>query len=122
MEMATGSKMQIFMTMFMFWMMGNGMSIFTIFFIFQSLFSAVTALLKTGKGKNWLKIVFEPYESMVSSTTRYKVIYCAINLVLVGIVAYKLSSMGLLPVAAADYVDLVPTYESIDVLAKAWCV
>jgi hypothetical protein len=30
--------------------------------------------------------------------------------------------MGLLPVAAADYVDLVPTYESIDVLAKAWCV
>jgi hypothetical protein len=52
MEMATGSKMQIFMTMFMFWMMGNGMSIFTIFFIFQSLFSAVTALLKTGKGKN----------------------------------------------------------------------
>jgi hypothetical protein len=51
MELATSSKMQIFMTMFMFWMMGNGMSIFTIFFIFQSLFSAVTALLKTGKGK-----------------------------------------------------------------------
>ena len=120
MELATSSKMQIFMTMFMFWMMGNGMSIFTIFFIFQSLFSAVTALLKTGKGKNLIKsIVFEAYESMVSSTTRYKVIYCAINLVLVGIVAYKLSSMGLLPVAAADYVDLVPTYESIDVLAKA---
>jgi hypothetical protein len=27
--------------------------------------------------------------------------------------------MGLLPVSAADYVDLVPTYESIDVLARA---
>jgi hypothetical protein len=40
-------------------------------------------------------------------------------LVLVGIVAYKLSTMGLLPVSAADYVDLVPLYESIDVLAKA---
>jgi hypothetical protein len=34
------------------------MSIFTIFFIFQSLFSAVTALLKTGKGKNWLNNSF----------------------------------------------------------------
>jgi len=40
-------------------------------------------------------------------------------MVLVGIVAYKLSSMGLLPVSAADYVDLVPTYEPIDVLARA---
>jgi hypothetical protein len=56
---------------------------------------------------------------MVASTFKYKVIYCAINLILCGIVAYKLSSMGLLPVSAADYVDLVPTYESIDVLARA---
>jgi preprotein translocase subunit SecY len=97
--------------MFMFWMIGNGISIFTIFFIFQSLFSSVTALLKTSKGTIYdNNKVFEPFESMVSSTFKYKVIYCAINLVLLGIVAYKLSSMGLLPVSAADYVDLVPTY------------
>ncbi len=64
-------------------------------------------------------VVFEPYESLVASTFKYKVIYSAINLVLVGIVAYKLSTMGLLPVSAADYVDLVPTYEPIDVLARA---
>jgi len=56
---------------------------------------------------------------MVSSTFKYKVIYCGINLILVGIVAYKLSSMGLLPVSAADYVDLVPKYEPIDVLSRA---
>ncbi len=111
--------MQIFMTLFMFWMIGNGISIFTIFFIFQSLFSSVTALLKTSKGTLYFNIVFEPYETMVSSTFKYKVIYCGINLVLMGIVAYKLSSMGLLPVSAADYVDLVPTYEPIDVLARA---
>lgn len=30
--------------------------------------------------------------------------------------------MGLLPVSAADYVDLVPKYEPIDVLSRArWC-
>lgn len=56
---------------------------------------------------------------MVSSTFKYKVIYCGINLILVGIVAYKLSSMGLLPVSAADYVDLVPKYEPIDVISRA---
>lgn len=54
--MATSSKAQIFMTMVMFWMIGNGISIYTIFFIFQSLFSAVTALLRTSKGKNEYKI------------------------------------------------------------------
>lgn len=66
-----------------------------------------------------IKLVFEPFETMVSSTFKYKVIYCGINLILVGIVAYKLSSMGLLPVSAADYVDLVPKYEPIDVLSRA---
>jgi hypothetical protein len=54
---------------------------------------------------------------MVSSTFKYKVIYAAINFVQLGLVAYKLSAMGLLPVSAPDYVDLVPLYESIDVLA-----
>jgi hypothetical protein len=47
---------------------------------------------------------------MVSSTFKYKVIYIGINLVQLGLVAYKLSAMGLLPVSAADYVDLVPLY------------
>lgn len=49
MDLATAGKMQIFLTMFMFWMIGNGVSIFTIFFIFQSLFSSITAILKTNK-------------------------------------------------------------------------
>ena len=50
MELATASKGQILMTLFMFWMIGNGVSIYTIFFIVQSLFTCVTAMLKTGKG------------------------------------------------------------------------
>ncbi len=43
----------------------------------------------------------------------------AINLVQLGIVAYKLSAMGLLPVSASDYIDLVPTYQPIDVISLA---
>ena len=52
MDLATAGKNQIFMTLFMFWMVGNNVSIFTLFFIFQSLFSAITALLKANKGRN----------------------------------------------------------------------
>lgn len=44
--------------------------------------------------------------------------YIGIQLILLGMVAYKLSSMGLLPVAAADYVDLVPIIETVDVIVK----
>lgn len=43
----------------------------------------------------------------------------AINFVQLAIVAYKLSAMGLLPVSATDYIDLVPMYEPIDVVALA---
>ena len=42
---------------------------------------------------------------------KYKVMYLGIYLILLGIVAYKLSAMGLLPVSAADYVDMVPPFE-----------
>ena len=63
MDLATSGKMQIFLTLFMFWMIGNGVSIFTIFFIFQSLFSSITAILKANKSTsfNYPKIVFEQY-------------------------------------------------------------
>lgn len=59
------------------------------------------------------------YDGMVGSLFKYKVIYAAINLIQLGIVAYKLSAMGLLPVSAPDYVDLVPIYDSINVLAES---
>jgi len=40
--------------------------------------------------------------------------YLGIYSILLAIVIYKLSAMGLLPVSAADYVDLVPAYEVIN--------
>ena len=42
---------------------------------------------------------------------KYKFMYLGIQLVLLGIVVYKLSAMGLLPVSAADYVDMVPPFK-----------
>jgi uncharacterized membrane protein len=57
--------------------------------------------------------VFEPYEGMLPSLAKYKFMYIGINSILLGAVLYKMSAMGMLPVLAADYVDLVPTFEVI---------
>ena len=48
---------------------------------------------------------------MLPSLTKYKFMYLGIQVILLGIVFYKLTVMGLLPVSAADYVDMVPPFE-----------
>jgi hypothetical protein len=48
---------------------------------------------------------------MVPSLMKYKLMYFGIQLILLGIVVYKLSVMGLLPVSAADYVDLIEPFD-----------
>ena len=52
-----------------------------------------------------------PYEGMLPSLLKYKLMYVAINLVLLGLVLYKMAAMGMLPVLAADYADLMPPFE-----------
>ena len=50
-EVSTGSKSQILMTIFMFWMFGNNISIFILFPIIQTLTTAVGGMLNMQKGK-----------------------------------------------------------------------
>lgn len=52
MEMATAPKMQLFMTfMIVYFMIGNTVSIYSIFAVVQSIVSSVGSILKTNKGK-----------------------------------------------------------------------
>lgn len=48
---------------------------------------------------------------MLPSLVKYKFLYSGIHLILLGLVLYKMSAMGMLPVLAADYVDLFPTFD-----------
>lgn len=50
MEIATANKGQIFMNMFMMWMIGNSIHIVTLFLIFRGLSSAFSAILDVNKG------------------------------------------------------------------------
>ena len=95
----------------MFWMFGNNISIFILFPIIQTLSTAIGGILNMQKGKILNNIVFESYEGMNINLGKYKMIYLAIQVLLLGIVIYKLSAMGLLPISAADYVDLIPPFE-----------
>ena len=101
MEIATAGKMQIIMTMFMLWMFGSTITIYLLMFIGQGFYSSISYLLAVGK-------VFQPFENMRIGLTFYKLIYLAIGLLQLGIVGYKVYSVGLFPNYASDWIDLVP--------------
>ena len=48
---------------------------------------------------------------MLPSLGKYKFMYIGINSVLLCIVIWKMAAMGMLPVLAADYVDLMPPFD-----------
>jgi hypothetical protein len=50
MDIASANKMQIVMSLFMMWMLGNAINIFLIFLVFKGFSSALTAILDVNKG------------------------------------------------------------------------
>ena len=89
------------MMLFMMYMIGNDLTIFTILFLFNFLSAPVKGLLNIGN-------VYLPYENKGISLIYYKFIYLAIQSVMMVIAGYKLSKMGLLPTSAGDWLDIIP--------------
>lgn len=98
---ATAPVSGIFMNVFFFWMMGNSVHIFTLIFMFSIMYNTLKSIGNTNE-------VFKKYESLKDAVFFYKLIYMAVNGVVLCIGLYKLYGMGLLPLHPADYVDLVP--------------
>jgi Protein of unknown function (DUF1077) len=98
---ATSPMSSIFMNVFMFWMMGSSVHIFTLVFMFSILYNSVKTMSTADE-------VFKKYETIKDAVTFYKLIYIALNGVVLAFGLYKLYGMGLLPLHAADYVALVP--------------
>jgi hypothetical protein len=103
MEVATAGKMQILMSIVFMWMMGSSISIYLLMFLGQGLYTCFSYLMGLGKA-------FAPFENMPVSLAFYKLIYVAIGLGQLGVVLYKAMSVGLLPIYASDWVDLVPPH------------
>ena len=51
---------------------------------------------------------FKQFEGYKIPLLPYKLMYAAIQSVILGIGGYRLYTMGLLPLSPADYVDLIP--------------
>lgn len=93
------------MTLFMLWMVGNDISLFSIMFVGMAVTTPITTLLGTAK-------VFEQFDESVredpslrSTVTQSKLMYalCCVAALVVGLV--KISWMGLLPVSVSDWMD-----------------
>lgn len=109
--MATSPKMQLFMTcILMFFLIGNTISIYSILAVGQSLINSISCIFKTNKGTLPLISVFEPFENLSKSLTKYKLIYGVINFAALGVTMYKLSKMGLLSFSSSAYIDMIPPY------------
>ena len=92
----------VFMYMFVFWMMGSNLNIFTIFFFFNAFMTPIKSILNIETTFNSLK------NEHFSDFLFYKLIYLVINLGVLGFVLYKLYGIGLVPLNPSDYLDILP--------------
>jgi hypothetical protein len=75
------------MNLFMAYMTGSGVQIFSIMFTGYMLYGPMTTLLATNK-------TFEPYEHPGESLLMAKLVYIALNLAILGIGVWKAYGMG----------------------------
>jgi hypothetical protein len=92
---------QIFMQLFMMWMMGSSLHIFSIFMIYQMMSGPISSMMTVNQK-------FARFSTLGNELAFYKLIYIGINLGVLGMGLYKLNTMGLLPLNPSDYVELIP--------------
>ena len=87
------------MFLFMYWMTGSHLSIYTIMFTVQFAMSPFKAVFNT-------QAAFEPFEHKGLSLVMPKLLYVACNTVTIGLAAYKFGNMGIIPIQPADWAGL----------------
>lgn len=96
------------MLLFIFWMTGSSLSIYTIMFTVQMVSSPFSAVFNVNK-------VFEPFEFKGLNLMMPKLIYLGCNCVSIGLALYKFSNMGIIPVQPADWAGLFHDKVTVEV-------
>ena len=98
------------MVMFMAWMTGSYLNIFTIIMTFTQLIAPVKAIGNMGKGGESVVIfiVFKAYEGKGIGLLVYKLQFIFLQMCALSVMLYKFYNLGLIPLNCADYVDLIP--------------
>ena len=108
MDMGTAPGKQLFMTMFMLWMAGGGVHIFSIMIVGMSVMNPIKAITS-------VQSHFQPLEADGIDLMTPKAAFIGLNLVGLGIALYKCFMMGLLPLSSTDWVRLVEVPSSTEV-------
>lgn len=100
---------QIPMMMFMFWMTGSGLHLFSIMMTGMAMMNPIRALLAIGTAFQNIKV---PGREI--NLTQQKLVYLACVVAGLVVASWKLNKMGLLPLTSADWVTLVPVREAVE--------
>ncbi|CAG8687508.1 24007_t:CDS:2 [Dentiscutata erythropus] len=97
-EAAISPGKNIPMSVFMLWMSGNSVQIFSVMITGMLFFQPIKALMS-------IESVFERYESIKTKSDLIlpKIVYVLLHLLTMGLGLYKCFSMGLLPTATSDW-------------------
>jgi len=87
------------MMLFIFWMTGTGISIYTIMFTVQLAVGPFKALANTNAA-------FDQFEHKDLNLMMPKMAYAACNCVTICLALYKFSNMGIIPVQPSDWAGL----------------
>ncbi|KAF8065587.1 ER membrane protein complex subunit 4 [Scenedesmus sp. PABB004] len=104
---ATSPFRQVGFMVFMMWMMGNSLQIFSIIMTLSGLAGPLTAVLKSAEA-------FPPDPERKLDTLSPRLLYCLINLGQAGFALHKLNAMGLLPSHPSDWISSMPVPRSLE--------
>lgn len=108
------------MTLFMLWMVGNEISLFSIMFVGMAITNPISALMNTGGTFEQFAEVVREDPTLSSSITQGKLIYAACCLAAFVVGLMKLAWMGLMPVSASDWMDHRPPTLSESSRGSLW--
>lgn len=111
--MSTSQLQGIGMNAFMMYMVGNQLSLWTILMVGYATVKGVKGVLSAGS--TFDKLPKAPGMDL----TLPKLAYFGTQLLQLGVVVYKIGTMGLLPLTSADWVSLLPLRSAVEVSAGA---
>lgn len=108
MNIAYGPGKNLLSTAFMLWMSGSSIQIFSIMMTAMALINPLKALAAISEP-------FKQFEKEEGVDLKIpKLIFASLQLLSLGVALYKCSTMGLLPLTAADWIDYLPAVEYVE--------
>eukprot|EP01138_Halocafeteria_seosinensis_P016405 gb/GECG01016736.1/.p1 GENE.gb/GECG01016736.1/~~gb/GECG01016736.1/.p1 ORF type:complete len:215 (+),score=23.56 gb/GECG01016736.1/:1-645(+) len=112
MQIAKSPGQSLFMLMFMAFITGSSLSIYTIFMLSPIIFTPINNFIN-------FRTAFQPVEHSGIDLTKHKAIYLLLSCVSALVPIYKIHIYGLFPATSADWISMIPTKRQLEATAQA---